>query len=127
MIVSLLLSSMNLFGQTDVPSLRGNSDTLVGIPIRNIRQANIKLVERQELLEICDIQEQMISDYKVLTKEQNIALTSYELKADSLSTIIIKNQELNHKLSNKANNRLIFGICSSAVIIGLTIALIYGK
>lgn len=127
MIVNLLLCSINLFGQTDVPSLRGNSDTLVGIPIRNIRQANIKLVERQELLEICDIQEQMISDYKVLTKEQNIALTSYELKADSLSTIIIKNQELNQKLSNKANRRLIFGICSSAAIIGLTIALIYGK
>ena len=127
MIVNLLLSSMNLFGQTDAIPLRGNHDTLVGIPIRNIRQANIKLVERQELLELCDIQEQMISDYKVLTKEQNIALTSYELKADSLSTIIVKNQELNYKLSNKANRRLIFGICSSAVIIGLTIALLYGK
>ena len=101
----LLICSKNLFGQiSDTIPLKGVGDSLVVVDIATIREANVKLRERQLFKEVLHQQDTIIDNqYNIIEKykEHNLYLvkTNFELEQEYNNTI-----ELNKKL-NKAIQR----------------------
>ena len=105
MILCLLLSLKSSFGQTnDTLPLRGrgyviNDTTFVLIPIDNIKDATLKLIEREELLEINKAKDSLILSYKDLVTADEAQIDKLNYEISNLNTTINDNIELNRKLS----------------------------
>lgn len=121
----LLVCSKNLFGQTnDTISLRGYADSLVVIDIATIREANIKLIERNYLKEITNQQDTIISNQNEIIdkyKEENLFIASQNLE---LQTKYNEVEELNKSLSKnlkytKIGLYTVGGISIAAIIYGI--------
>ena len=107
----------NLFGQNDTTSLKGVSDSLVVIDIATIREANIKLLERNALKEIVEQQDTIIINQSEIIdayKAENLYLVDENIKLkDEYKELV----ELNKRLSKKLNcNKLGFYTTSSVLI-----------
>ena len=83
----LLITSNNLCGQTnDISSLKGIGDNLVVVDVATIREASIKLLEREELKSIVSQQDTIIlnqhkiideyKNYNLYLADENIKLTN---------------------------------------------------
>lgn len=72
----LLITSNNLYGQTnDISSLKGIADSLVVIDVATIREATIKLLEREELKSIVSQQDTIIlNQYEIIDEYKNYNL-----------------------------------------------------
>lgn len=121
----LLICSKNLFGQiNDTFPLRGNADSLVTIDIATIREANIKLLERNYLKGVVAQQDTIIfNQFEIINKykEENLYIASQKLEFE---TKYNDAEELNKKLSKNLNYTKIglytvSGIAVSAIIYGI--------
>lgn len=72
----MLIISNNLCGQTNnISSLKGIADSLVVIDVATIREATIKLLEREELKNIVSQQDTIIlNQYNIIDKYKNYNL-----------------------------------------------------
>ena len=105
----LLICSKNLLGQiNDTTSLRGSGDSLVVVDVATIREANVKLLERNLFKTIVSQQDTIIlNQFDIIEKykQENIYLvkTNVDLEKEYKDTI-----ELNEKLNkNLKYNKII--------------------
>lgn len=123
MILTLLISSNNLWSQT-----KENADSLVVVPLELIQQANIKLAEGKYYKEISEKQYELIFDLEELnyTKTEQI-----KNLANDNHNLYIKNkkyEDINKSLEKslarqKTYNYILCGI-STATVVGLVIKMI---
>lgn len=121
-----------MFGQNnDISSLKGVSDSLVVVDISTIREATVKLTERNYLKEVCAQQDTIINNqaqiiaefekYNIYIAEQNIAFRK------SIVDCEYKNKTLEKSLKrSKAFNWVLGGVSVSAIATTI-IVLMYGK
>lgn len=121
----LLVCSKNLFGQTnDTFPLRGNADSLVVVDIATIREANIKLIERNCLKDVVAQQDTIIlNQHEIIDKykEENLYIASQKLEFENKYN---EAKELNEKLSKnlkytKIGLYTVGGIAVAAIIYGV--------
>ena len=99
----LLICSKNLFGQiNDTFPLKGNKDSLVVIDIATIREANIKLLERNMFKDVISQQDTIIlNQFDVIEryKQENIYLVKNNIELEKeYKNIIELNKQLNKNL-----------------------------
>lgn len=123
MTLMLLLSLNVLFGQNNVNfPLRGGTDSLVVVDINLIKEANIKLVERNYYKNLSAVQEELIFDYVNLIEQKNeqikgISVINYQLQKDNQDIKDI-NESLEKKLNNsKTLNYILTGTTATAIVI----------
>lgn len=125
MILMLLLSSKSLLGQnkSNLP-LRADTDSLVLVNINLIKEANFKLLERQELKAIVAQQDTIIFDLHNLVnlKDNNIkelTIANYNSKLENEELVRI-NSELGNKLNKyKKYNGILAGVSVTAIIVSV--------
>ena len=121
----LLVCSKNLFGQTnDTTPLRGYADSLVVIDIATIREANVKLIERNYLKEITNQQDTIISNQNEIIdkyKEENLFIASQNLELQTKYNEVEKlNKDLSKNLKyTKIGLYTVGGISIAAIIYGI--------
>ena len=128
----MLISSKNLFGQNNnISSLKGISDSLVVIDIGTIREASVKLVERNYLKEVCAQQDTIINNqgeiiaeytkYNSYLVEQNINYRKSIIEQQML------NAELERNLKTRKTLNWVLGGVSTSAIVTTVVLLMYGK
>lgn len=114
-----------MFGQNnDTFPLQGNADSLVVIDIATIREANIKLIERNYLKEVITQKNAIIlNQYEIINnyKKENLYIASQKLEFETKYNEV---EELNKKLSKnlkytKIGLYTIGGISIAAIIYGV--------
>ena len=123
---------MNLFGQiNDTISIKGTSDSLVVVPINVIRQATIKLVERQELKAIVAQQDTIITEQKQLVsvyKNYNLVLADENIALkNSCEEYERINKDLAKRLERSKNCFWILGGVAVSAVAVTAITLLCGK
>lgn len=122
----LLLSSLSSYAQTNdnYPST-GNllkaDTTIVTIPIKYIRNANIKLIERLYLLEINKQQDTLINMKDSYINEQKRIITDFQKRVDEANKI---NQAVKQDLDKQKTKNKVITYGAGITIIGLIIGLI---
>ena len=128
-IVLLLLSSKNLFGQINYNIIVDENDSLVLVDINTIRQATIKLLEREKYIELNNQKDSMIVEYKNLVQneiDRNIVLNGeiYKLNYDLLEKDKI-NENLNKSINRqKINTKIVGGVGIISTLLAIIIPLI---
>lgn len=122
----MLLSNLKLLAQVDnVDVFTGwcqKADTAsVAIPIYNLRQANIKLIERLYLLEVNKQQDSIIRLKDYYINEQSKIISDFQDKVYNANQVNIK---LNEDIDKYKRRNKIIGYSASAGIIALLIGLI---
>ena len=122
----LLLSSLSSYAQTNNNSpSTGNllkaDTTIVSMPIKYIRNANTKLIERIYLLEINKQQDTLINMKDRYINEQQKIITDFQKRVEEANKInqIIKQDLDKQKIKNKI---ITYG--AGATIVGLIIGFI---
>lgn len=123
MIVALLSYSSNslLIANDSVP-LRGSGfedSTLVLVPIKNIKIANIKLVERKYILKELNIKDSILNLKNDYIKIQESEINNYKTYINNIESL---NSNLNTKVNNYKRN---FTICGSITVSVVSLAVIY--
>lgn len=126
----MLLISKNSFGQTnEISSLRGIADSLVVVDTATIREATIKLLEREELKEIVAQQDTIINNKDKIIQEYtsyNIYLADENLKLkDSYNEVEEVNKKLQKSINRKNTGLWILGTTTATSII-INILFIFG-
>lgn len=126
----MLLISKNSFGQTnEISSLRGIADSLVVVDTATIREATIKLLEREELKEIVAQQDTIIDNKDKIIQEYtsyNIYLADENLKLkDSYNEVEEVNEKLQKSINRKNTGLWILGTTTATSII-INILFIFG-
>ena len=128
-IILLLLSSKNLFGQINYNMIVDKNDSLVLVDINTIRQATIKLLEREKYIELNNQKDSMIVEYKNLVQneiDRNIVLNGeiYKLNYDLLEKENL-NKSLNKSLNKqKINTKIVGGVGIISTLLAIIIPLI---
>ncbi len=128
-IILLLLSSKNLFGQINYNMVVDKNDSLVLVDINTIRQATIKLLEREKYIELNNQKDSIIVEYKSLVQneiDRNTVLNDeiYKLNYDLLEKDKI-NKNLNKSINRqKINTRIVGGVGIVSTLLAITIPLI---
>lgn len=128
-IILLLLSSKNLFGQINYNVIVDNNDSLVLVDINTIRQATIKLLEREKYIELNNQKDSIIVEYKSLVQneiDRNTVLNDeiYKLNYDLLEKDKI-NKNLNKSINRqKINTKIVGGVGIVSTLLAITIPLI---
>lgn len=122
----LLLSSLSSYAQTNNNSpSTGNlleADTaVVAIPIKYIRNANTKLIERIYLLEINKQQDTLINMKDRYINEQQKIITDFQKRVEEANKI---NQAIKQDLDKQKIKNKIITYGAGATIAGLIIGLI---
>lgn len=124
LIIVLVLNYSSLYAQM-IPSTGeiNKSDTsLVSIPIKYIKLANIKLLERNYLLEVNEVKDSIILNYKDYIKEQEKINSELNKKIIEDTRI---NNELNKSLQKQKKTSLVLGgIAGASIITILLISII---
>ena len=122
----LLLSSLSSYAQTNNNSsstgdLLEADTTIVAIPIKYIRNANTKLIERLYLLEINKQQDTLINMKDSYINEQKRIITDFQKRIEEANKInqVVKQELDKQKIKNKV---ITYG--AGATIIGLIIGII---
>lgn len=128
-IVLLLLSSKSLFGQINYNMIIDENDSLVLIDINTIRQATIKLLEREKYIALNNQKDSIIVEYKNLVQneiDRNIVLNGeiYRLNYDLLEKDRI-NKNLNKSINKqKTNIKIVGGVGIISTLLAIIIPLI---
>lgn len=122
----LLLSSLSSYAQTnDNHPSTGNllkaDTTIVAIPIKYIRNANTKLIERLYLLEINKQQDTLINMKDSYINEQKRIITDFQKRVDEANKI---NQAVKQELDKQKVKNKVITYGAGATIVGLIIGLI---
>ena len=128
-IVLLLLSSKSLFGQINYNMIIDEDDSLVLIDINTIRQATIKLLEREKYIALNNQKDSIIVEYRNLVQneiDRNIVLNNeiYKLNYDLLEKDKI-NKDLNKSLNKqKINTKIVGGVGIISTLLAIIIPLV---
>ena len=128
-IILLLLSSKNLFGQINYNIIVDKNDSLVLVDINTIRQATIKLLEREKYIELNNQKDSIIVEYENLVQneiDRNIVLNGeiYKLNYDLLEKENL-NKSLNKSLNKqKINTKIVGGVGIVSTLLAIIIPLI---
>lgn len=95
-----MLFSINLFGQKITPS-----DSLVVVDIATIRKANEKLLERDYLLKVNKSQNNIISDYKILTEKQDSVIYKYQVENITLENKLAATEATKEAIAKQLDTR----------------------
>lgn len=98
------------------------TDTIVPISIKFIREANAKLIEREYLLEVNKHQDSIIILNKSYIAEQGVIIKDFQNKVVNLNE---SNNNLKKSLDNQRSaNKLLTGISVGAIVVSI-ISLIF--
>lgn len=123
------MSSKNLFGQINYNVIVDKNDSLVLIDINTIRQATIKLLEREKYIELNNQKDSIIVEYENLVQneiDRNIVLNGeiYKLNYDLLEKENL-NKSLNKSLNKqKINTKIVGGVGIISTLLAIIIPLI---
>ncbi len=123
------MSSKNLFGQINYNMVVDKNDSLVLVDINTIRQATIKLLEREKYIELNNQKDSIIVEYKSLVQneiDRNTVLNDeiYKLNYDLLEKDKI-NKNLNKSINRqKINTKIVGGVGIVSTLLAITIPLI---
>lgn len=123
------MSSKNLFGQINYNVIVDKNDSLVLVDINTIRQATIKLLEREKYIELNNQKDSIIVEYRNLVQneiDRNIILNGeiYKLNYDLLEKDKI-NKSLNKSLNKqKINTKIVGGVGIVSTLLAIIIPLI---
>lgn len=122
----LLLSSLSNYAQTNdnhpfTGQVKQSDTTVVAIPIKYIRSANAKLIERIYLLEINKQQDTLINMKDSYINEQKRIITDFQKRVDETNKI---NQVIKRNLDKQKTKNKVITYGAGATIIGLIIGLI---
>lgn len=122
----MLLSSLYSYAQTNdnhpsTGKIKQSDTTVVAIPIKYIRNANIKLIEHLYLLEINKQQDTLINMKDSYINEQKRIITDFQKRVDEANKI---NQAVRQDLDKQKTKNKIITYGAGATIIGLIIGLI---
>lgn len=123
------MSSKNLFGQINYNMVVDKNDSLVLVDINTIRQATIKLLEREKYIELNNQKDSIIVEYKSLVQneiDRNIVLNGeiYKLNYDLLEKENL-NKSLNKSLNKqKINTKIVGGVGIVSTLLAIIIPLI---
>lgn len=122
----MLLSNLKLLAQVDnshpYTGWCQKTDTAnIAIPIYNLRQANIKMLERLYLLEVNKQQDSIIRLKDYYINEQNKIISDFQDKVYNVNQVNVK---LNENIEKYKRRNKIIGYSASAGIIALLIGLI---
>ncbi len=128
----LLTSLTNLYGQTkhNSPSTGNFQDTLVTVPLSTVKLATIKLIERNEYIEICSQKDSIIDNYKKYISLQNnqienLKFENYQLMEQNDDYVRINEDIAESLIKQKRLSAFAGGIASVGVI--TTLILIFLK
>lgn len=128
----LLISLTNLYGQTEYQSSSTGKfqDTLVTLPISTVKLATIKLIERNEYIEICSQKDSIIDNYKKYISLQNnqienLKFENYQLMEQNDDYVRINEDIAESLVKQKRLSAFAGGIASVGVI--TTLILIFLK
>lgn len=115
-----------MFGQNQIPI-----DSLVTIDIATIRKANEKLVELNYLQGIVSNQDDIISNYALISEKQDSLIYKYQIKNITLEQELSTAKDINEKLNkaiNKKNTLIaVFGGVTTASLITTVLCLVLKK
>lgn len=123
------MSSKNLFGQINYNVIVDKNDSLVLIDINTIRQATIKLLEREKYIELNNQKDSIIVEYENLVQneiDRNIVLNGeiYKLNYDLLEKENL-NKSLNKSLNKqKINTKIVGGVGIISTLLAIIIPLV---
>lgn len=123
------MSSKNLFGQINYNMIVDKNDSLVLVDINTIRQATIKLLEREKYIELNNQKDSIIVEYENLVQneiDRNIVLNGeiYKLNYDLLEKENL-NKSLNKSLNKqKINTKIVGGVGIVSTLLAIIIPLI---
>lgn len=128
----LLTSLTNLYGQTkhNSPSTGNFQDTLIAVPLSTVKLATIKLIERNEYIEICSQKDSIIDNYKKYISLQNnqienLKFENYQLMEQNDDYVRINEDIAESLIKQKRLSAFAGGIASVGVI--TTLILIFLK
>lgn len=123
------MSSKNLFGQINYNMIVDKNDSLVLVDINTIRQATIKLLEREKYIQLNNQKDSIIIEYENLVQneiDRNIVLNGeiYKLNYDLLEKENL-NKSLNKSLNKqKINTKIVGGVGIVSTLLAIIIPLI---
>lgn len=123
------MSSKNLFGQINYNIVVDKNDSLVLVDINTIRQATIKLLEREKYIALNNQKDSIIIEYENLVQneiDRNIVLNGeiYKLNYDLLEKENL-NKSLNKSLNKqKINTKIVGGVGIVSTLLAIIIPLI---
>lgn len=122
----LLLSSLSSYAQTNdnhpsTGQIKESDTTIVTVPIKYIRNANTKLIERLYLLEINKQQDTLINMKDGYINEQKRIITDFQKRVDEVNKI---NQAIKQDLDKQKIKNKVITYGAGVTIIGLIIGLI---
>lgn len=125
----MLIISNNLFGQINqIPSLRGIADSLVVVDVATIREATIKLLERDALKGIVTQQDTIITNQNEIINQYysyNLYLANENLKLqDSYYEMEKINKSLEKSIKRKDTGLWVLGGISFASVLTTAIFII---
>lgn len=125
--IVLLLNSLNLLAQqnnTNVP-LRGSecsSDTTVAVvPINLLKKANVKMIERNYLININKEQDSIIIMKDKYINEQQKVIADFQMRVNNTNKL---NESIKLDLERQKRKNKIISYGAGGVIFGLLIGLI---
>lgn len=126
LVIVLLLSCLNSYAQTNdnhpsTGQIKQSDTTVVAIPIKYIRSANAKLIERIYLKDIVGKQDTLIIMKDNYINEQKKIITDFQKRVDDANKI---NQAVKQDLNKQKIKNKIITYGAGATIIGLIIGLI---
>lgn len=122
----LLLSFLSSYAQTNdnhssTGQIKESDTTIVAVPIKYIRNANTKLIERLYLLEINKQQDTLINMKDSYINEQKRIITDFQKRVDEVNKI---NQAIKQDLDKQKIKNKVITYGAGVTIIGLIIGLI---
>lgn len=124
MILLLLSCFINLQAETDTIPSTGeeiHTDTIVQIPIRYIRAANDKMIERVYLKKTI-----VAKDSIIVLKDEYIANQDsvISMLADNVIKVNAINNDLQEKYRKERNKSIIYGSVAGGLLLGLTATIV---
>lgn len=123
------MSSKSLFGQINYNMIIDENDSLILIDINTIREATIKLLEREKYIALNNQKDSIIVEYRNLVQneiDRNIVLNGeiYRLNYDLLEKDKI-NENLNKSINRqKINTKIVGGVGIVSTLLAIIIPLI---
>lgn len=125
--IALLLSSLNtLQAQNEYSPFTGEDikkdSVVVSVPLHLLKQANVKMIERNYLLKITAEQDSIIDFKNNYIEQQKNIIEDFQnkiIKVNTLNDVIQKDLDKERK-----RNKIFMGITGTAIVVALTILII---
>lgn len=116
----LLLTCLKSYAQK-IPYMTEVSDKdsiLVQVPLKYIKLANQKLVERELLMHENEYKDSIISDYELYVEEQDKIIKDFQERIDKCNKL---NSDINKRLEQQKKTSIICGSVAAASIITIVL------